>query len=55
MTCFSAYLCLIYGLLYGFFFAYPIVFDAHGFSYGQSGLCFVRGFPSPARSFFADV
>ncbi|KAL8278384.1 hypothetical protein RQP46_009276 [Phenoliferia psychrophenolica] len=40
MSCFSAYLCLIYGLLYGFFFAYPIVFDAHGFSYGQTGLCF---------------
>lgn len=27
MIFFSAYLCLIYGLLYSFFFAYPIVFE----------------------------
>lgn len=42
MILFSAYLCLIYSLLYGFFFAYPIVFvEGHGFSDGQVGLCFV--------------
>mgnify|MGYP001600050181 CR=1 FL=1 len=32
----------------GFFFAYPIVFDGHGFSYGQIGLTFVR--PPPPSS-----
>ncbi|ORY89010.1 major facilitator superfamily domain-containing protein [Leucosporidium creatinivorum] len=42
MICFSGYLCLIYGLLYAFFFAYPIVFEeGHGFSYGQVGLTFL--------------
>ncbi|GAA5989207.1 hypothetical protein JCM11641_006568 [Rhodosporidiobolus odoratus] len=41
MTLFSAYLCLIYGLLYGFFFAYPIVFTPHGFNNGEVGLCFL--------------
>ncbi|GAA6004061.1 hypothetical protein JCM10207_006538, partial [Rhodosporidiobolus poonsookiae] len=35
MTFFSMYLCLIYGLLYGFFFAYPIVFEPHGFNAGE--------------------
>ena len=41
MICFSAYLCLIYSLLYGFFFAYPIIFDkGHGFNAGQTGLTF---------------
>ncbi|KAM0749043.1 MFS general substrate transporter [Meredithblackwellia eburnea MCA 4105] len=41
MALFSAYLCLIYGLLYGFFFSYPIVFQiGHNFSWGQTGLCF---------------
>lgn len=43
MIFFSIYLCLIYSLLYGFFFAYPIVFvRGHGFNDGQVGLCFVR-------------
>jgi len=43
MICFSGYLCLIYGLLYGFFFSYDIVFTAgHGFTQGETGLCFVR-------------
>ncbi|GAA5918219.1 hypothetical protein JCM6882_003014 [Rhodosporidiobolus microsporus] len=41
MTLFSAYLCLIYGLLYGFFFAYPIVFTPHGFNAGEVGLAFL--------------
>ncbi|GAA5823807.1 hypothetical protein JCM11251_003303 [Rhodosporidiobolus azoricus] len=41
MTLFSAYLCLIYGLLYGFFFAYPIVFEPHGLNAGEVGLCFI--------------
>ncbi|BGP42271.1 hypothetical protein JCM10450v2_006364 [Rhodotorula kratochvilovae] len=41
MTAFSGYLCLIYGLLYAFFFAYPIVFIPHGFNTGQVGLTFM--------------
>jgi len=41
MICFTAYLCLIYALLYGFFFAYPIIFaKGHGFNAGQTGLTF---------------
>ncbi|TNY23275.1 MFS general substrate transporter [Rhodotorula diobovata] len=41
MLCMSGYLCLVYGLLYAFFFAYPIVFMGHGFDAGQVGLCFL--------------
>ncbi|GAA5856681.1 hypothetical protein JCM8547_005927 [Rhodosporidiobolus lusitaniae] len=41
MTFFSLYLCLIYGLLYGFFFAYPIVFSPHGWNAGEIGLAFL--------------
>ncbi|GAA6049248.1 hypothetical protein JCM3770_005904 [Rhodotorula araucariae] len=41
MTAFSGYLCLIYGLLYAFFFAYPIVFIPHGFNTGEVGLTFM--------------
>ncbi|GJN92393.1 hypothetical protein Rhopal_005423-T1 [Rhodotorula paludigena] len=41
MICMSAYLCLVYGLLYAFFFAYPIVFGAHGFNAGEVGLTFL--------------
>ncbi|BGP50478.1 hypothetical protein JCM10450v2_006397 [Rhodotorula kratochvilovae] len=41
MLCMSGYLCLVYGLLYAFFFAYPIVFMGHGFDAGQVGLCFM--------------
>ncbi|THH21322.1 hypothetical protein EW146_g219 [Bondarzewia mesenterica] len=38
----TLYLCLIYMLLYLFFFAYPIVFQGlHGFSDGLTGLCFL--------------
>ncbi|ORY76533.1 major facilitator superfamily domain-containing protein [Leucosporidium creatinivorum] len=41
MAAFSGFLCLVYGLLYGFFFAVPIIFaEGHGFSYGQTGLVF---------------
>ncbi|KAI5480505.1 MFS polyamine transporter [Pseudohyphozyma bogoriensis] len=41
MIAFSAYLSLIYGLLYGFFFSIPIVFsEGHGFTPGQTGLVF---------------
>lgn len=37
MICFAGFLSLIYGLLYGFFFAYPIVFaKGHGFNAGRS-------------------
>ncbi|BGP34230.1 hypothetical protein JCM10296v2_006045 [Rhodotorula toruloides] len=41
MILFSGYLCLIYGLLYAFFFAYPIVFVAHGFNATEIGLTFL--------------
>ncbi|ORY90644.1 MFS general substrate transporter [Leucosporidium creatinivorum] len=42
MIAFAGFLCLIYGLLYGFFFAYPIVFEqGHGFNSGQTGLAFL--------------
>lgn len=44
--------------VYGFFFAYPIVFAAgHGFSYGQTGLTFVRplSIPLTPRSFLAPT
>ncbi|GAA6029057.1 hypothetical protein JCM8097_001572 [Rhodosporidiobolus ruineniae] len=41
MTFFSMYLCLIYGLLYGFFFAFPIVFIPHGWNSGEVGLAFL--------------
>ncbi|GAA5867838.1 hypothetical protein JCM3774_005876 [Rhodotorula dairenensis] len=41
MMCMAGYLSLIYGLLYAFFFAYPIVFLAHGFNAGEVGLTFM--------------
>ncbi|GAA5878375.1 hypothetical protein JCM1840_001396 [Sporobolomyces johnsonii] len=41
MTFFSAYLCLIYALLYAFFFLYPLVLAPHGFSNGEVGLAFL--------------
>lgn len=44
MMCMAGYLSLIYGLLYAFFFAYPIVFLAHGFNAGEVGLTFMSIF-----------
>ncbi|GAA5986139.1 hypothetical protein JCM10908_006426 [Rhodotorula pacifica] len=44
MMCMAGYLSLIYGLLYAFFFAYPIVFIAHGFNAGEIGLTFLSIF-----------
>ncbi|GAA5959722.1 hypothetical protein JCM21900_001405 [Sporobolomyces salmonicolor] len=41
MTFFSAYLCLIYALLYAFFFLYPLVLSPHGFTNGEVGLAFL--------------
>jgi hypothetical protein len=38
----SLYIALIYGLLYAFFFAYPVVFgELYGFNDGQIGLTFI--------------
>ncbi|BGP18633.1 hypothetical protein JCM10213_004183 [Rhodosporidiobolus nylandii] len=41
MTFFALFLSAVYGLLYAFFFAFPIVFAPHGFDAGQVGLCFL--------------